>query len=65
MTVPRTTIALARRLLSRHPNSGHQLNMIGSADCAADDVRSLRYRADVQMSIFSAISIASSTSMPR
>jgi len=39
--------------------------MIGGDDTAADHVRSLAYRVNDQMSIFSAISIASSTSMPR
>ena len=39
--------------------------MIGGDETAADHFRSLRYRVNDQMSIFSAISIASSTSMPR
>jgi hypothetical protein len=39
--------------------------MIGGDETAADYVRSLGYCVGDQMSIFSAISIASSTSMPR
>ncbi len=40
-------------------------NGIGDARSAADRVRRQGYRANDQISIFSAISIASSTSMPR
>ncbi|MEW5962218.1 MAG: hypothetical protein AB1749_01510 [Pseudomonadota bacterium] len=39
--------------------------MIGDAETAADYVRYVEHRVDDQISIFSAISIASSTSMPR
>jgi hypothetical protein len=39
--------------------------MIGGEETAADHVRSLGHRVNDQMSIFSAISMASSTSMPR
>jgi hypothetical protein len=41
------------------------LIVIGDTEIVADHVRSLGYRVNDQMSIFSAISIASSTSMPR
>jgi hypothetical protein len=39
--------------------------MIGGDKTAADHGRSLGYRVSDQMSIFSAISVASSTSTPR
>ena len=41
------------------------LPMIGDAPTVADHVRLLEYCVSDQISIFSAISIASSTSMPR
>ena len=52
----------ARRVI---PLADIGLIVIGDTEIVADHVRSLGYRVNDQMSIFSAISIASSTSMPR